>query len=215
MSNTDIQPITQPKFTVYEVDDFIDNNYQRTLGDDTVRRIVKSLNSRTYANAIERITALDDQVRTEISELPPIPAAVRRLRELAPPENLVIDLEGPHPWFERNRPAWSNPDYDHLDTEAGSTGTYGSAWWSESFDIPSREYYGRAADGKHLIAKTRFALTQKLRNAEPHIVLTRLSCTPQGEWRKWTHTLALDEALTVAHILLNLVDLAQAGDSDV
>ncbi|ORM29202.1 hypothetical protein [Williamsia sp. 1135] len=214
---THFAPILPGKFSINEVDDFLDNNYQRALGIDAIKRIVKALNKLTFTDAIARMTALDEQVRAELDALPQTPAAVHQLRTLAPPEDLVIDIDpygtAEHPWFT-NRPAWSDPGNDHLDLDDGTTCRSRSFWSSEQFSIPCPRYASRVAKGKHQFACLTTALVQPIDAAEPYITLDRKGWnTTTGEpIHPIHHKFELNEAVTFAHLLLSLVDLASGDD---
>jgi hypothetical protein len=212
MSNTDITPIAPRKFTANEVYKHVFDNHQIRIGRATINRILKAVNK--VESPVEQLTAFNQAIDTEIAKLPKLPAPIYRLRAIAPPDNLVIDLDGEHPWFESRRPAWCRADNDRLDGKDDDTGIgYSrSSWSSETFSIPCRSYFGEVADGVHRLPELRSGLVQSLDDVAPRIVVERHnwdgdgSVVPQAQ--RFRQQLYLDEAVTLAHVLLNLVDLA-------
>lgn len=208
-NNTDIQPIAPRKFTTAEVYKHVLDNHQIRLGDASIKRILQSVNK--IVSPTEQLSALGTAIDAEVAKVPKLPDAVYRLRALAPVDNLVFDLdEGPHPWFEKNRPAWSSPRNDALDDDGGTS--YGSSGWrSEEFSVPCLLYCGKIENDRHRLPRLTLNVAQRL-DAAPYIEMSRNGWYASGDRipqdKRLFHKFTLDEAATLAHVLLNLVDLA-------
>ncbi|WP_230865193.1 hypothetical protein [Mycobacterium canetti] len=131
----------------------------------------------------------------------PLPAALARWQELAKRDLIVDHDDDATKVMPVPRPAWADPDEDHIDNSQGGS-YYRSSW----VNVASLSSGGKNLNGVLYPANCSVSAKLHGNNSAPLIGLV-IRRVINGKWHEHNMSLPLQAAVDLAHVLLTAVDM--------